>query len=406
MDWYEYDDRQSRFRDSREELRDFEDRYYSPDKVYDRQGKGFDGRLRQFGDYDDGEVHQWRGDGKKYKVERRDGGGDVRRVEIQQKQIADKHTTQPRAAVHPDLEQSEGLQLKRFVTFYFTNFPAQLSNFYLRKGFEVCGMLEEVVVPSKRNANGEVYGFVRFANVCNVSKLLKAVNDVSFGQFRIRAKVARFDRSVAKVSVRESEGEGVEVEGKGKKVVGEGGKKMSLVEGEKRVSGVVGKGKLEEVAVDVGRKNVEEVRVGEVRVRLDKGKLVNVRRIEAATKGGGIEVSEKSKKVTKGKAPIEQQPSIQKMLRKYTSHGDDVKWARGGFMASVIQGKAISIVQSWIEDAGFANLDVRSLGADRVFIRSSSDVEVSTVLEGASEFSNFVRWDKNIVPFQRVEFIS
>jgi len=252
-------------------------------------------------------------------------------------------------------------------------------------------MLEEVVVPRKRNDNGEVYGFVRFANVCNVSKLLKAVNDVNFGQFRIRANVARFDRSVAKVSVRESEGEGVEVEGKGKKVVGEGGKKMSLVEGEKRVSGVVGKGKLEEVAVDVGRKNVEEVRV-----RLDKGKLVNVQRIEAATKGGGIEVSEKLKEVTKGKAPIEQQPSIQKMLRKYTSHGDDVKWAQGGFMASVIQGEAISIVQSRIEDAGFADLDVRPLGADRVFICSSSDVEVSTVLEGASEFfanifSNFVR---------------
>jgi len=284
MDWYEYDDRQSRFRDSREELRDFEDRYYSPDKVYDRQGKGFDGRLRQFGDYDDGEVHQWRGDGKKYKVERRDGGGDVRRVEIQQKQIADKHTTQPRAAVHPDLEQSEGLQLKRFVTFYFTNFPAQLSNFYLRKGFEVCGMLEEVVVPSKRNANGEVYGFVRFANVCNVSKLLKAVNDVCFGQFHVRAKVARFDRSVVKVSVRDSEGVADEVEGK--KGVGEGGKKMSLVEGDKRVSRVVGKGKLEVAAVDEGRKKAEEVRVGEVRVRLDKGKLVNVRRVEAATKGG------------------------------------------------------------------------------------------------------------------------
>jgi len=40
-------------------------------------------------------------------------------------------------------------QYKRFVTFYFTNFLAQLSNFYLRKGLEVCCILEDVVVPSK-----------------------------------------------------------------------------------------------------------------------------------------------------------------------------------------------------------------------------------------------------------------
>lgn len=102
-----------------------------------------------------------------------------------------------------DTDQTEGVSLKRFVTFYFTNFPPHLSNFYLRKGFEVCGMLEDVIVPSKRNVSGDSYGFVRFANVCNMSKLLKAVNDVYFGNFRVRAKVARFDRSDAKVMVRE-----------------------------------------------------------------------------------------------------------------------------------------------------------------------------------------------------------
>jgi hypothetical protein len=42
-----------------------------------------------------------------------------------------------------------GFDLKRYVSFYFTNFPAQLLNFYLRKGFEVCGMLEDVYVAKK-----------------------------------------------------------------------------------------------------------------------------------------------------------------------------------------------------------------------------------------------------------------
>jgi hypothetical protein len=94
------------------------------------------------------------------------------------------------------MDKSDVSQLKWFVTFYFTNFPPQLSNFYLRKGFEVCGILEEVVVPSRRNVNGEIYGFVRFSKVRDVGKLLKAVNAVYFGNFRVRATITRFDRSV------------------------------------------------------------------------------------------------------------------------------------------------------------------------------------------------------------------
>ncbi|MCH96565.1 RNA recognition motif, partial [Trifolium medium] len=88
-----------------------------------------------------------------------------------------------------------GSDLKRYVSFYFTNFPAQLSNFYLRKGFEVCGMLEDVYVPKKRNKYGEPYGFVRFSNVRDVTKLMRALNAVFFGHYRVRARVASFDRN-------------------------------------------------------------------------------------------------------------------------------------------------------------------------------------------------------------------
>jgi hypothetical protein len=52
--------------------------------------------------------------------------------------------------------------LKRFVTLYITDFPPQATYFILRKGFEVCGILEYVFVANNRNRNGEVYGFVRY----------------------------------------------------------------------------------------------------------------------------------------------------------------------------------------------------------------------------------------------------
>lgn len=97
---------------------------------------------------------------------------------------------------------------KRFVTFYITNFPPQASTFFLRKGFEVCGILEDVFVASNINLNGEVYGFVQYAKVRDVDKLLKALNNVCFGQFHVRAKLARFDKRLSKevASVRVREG--------------------------------------------------------------------------------------------------------------------------------------------------------------------------------------------------------
>ncbi|CAJ2657379.1 unnamed protein product [Trifolium pratense] len=96
-------------------------------------------------------------------------------------------------------DNASGSNLKRYVSFYFTNFPAQLPKFYLRKGFEVCGILEDVYVAKKRNKFGQPYGFVKYFNVKNVSKMTNALNNVWFGNFRVKASVAMFDRNVSRV---------------------------------------------------------------------------------------------------------------------------------------------------------------------------------------------------------------
>jgi hypothetical protein len=102
---------------------------------------------------------------------------------------------------------------QRYVSFYFTDFPVQLSHFYLLKGFEVCGMLEDIYVARKRNKQGQPYGFARFSNVRDVSKLAKALNAVSFGDFRVRARVARFDRNNAVADETNADGREAEVLG-------------------------------------------------------------------------------------------------------------------------------------------------------------------------------------------------
>lgn len=113
---------------------------------------------------------------------------------------------------------------------------------------------------NNRNRNGEVYGFVRYAKVRNVDKLLKALNNICFGQYRVRAVLARFDRKGERrgVEVREGEGVGGEVKVRKKEA-----------EGEKRKEGTKG-------WVDTGKKKEEGllegdaggVRVGSVLVRV------------------------------------------------------------------------------------------------------------------------------------------
>jgi len=77
-----------------------------------------------------------------------------------------------------------GPDLKRYVTFYFTNVSDMLLYHYTKEGFEVCGILDNLFLSKKRNQRGHAYGFVRYLNVRDVDKLLKAVNNVSFDQFR------------------------------------------------------------------------------------------------------------------------------------------------------------------------------------------------------------------------------
>jgi RNA recognition motif-containing protein len=102
---------------------------------------------------------------------------------------------------------SIGSNIKRYVTFYFTNVPDMVPYFIVKEGFEVCGILDNIFLSRKRNKQGHIYSFVRYANVRDVEKMLKALNNISFGQFRVWAKIARFGRKPLEfVKTRVSEG--------------------------------------------------------------------------------------------------------------------------------------------------------------------------------------------------------
>jgi hypothetical protein len=69
-------------------------------------------------------------------------------------------------------------------------------------------------------------------------------------------------------------------------------------------------------------------------------------------------------------------------------------------------GEVISVVRSRIADAGFTDVEVIHLGADKVFIRSLAGLDVVPMLENAREFfnylfSNWERWVDKGTPVQR-----
>jgi len=73
-------------------------------------------------------------------------------------------------------------------------------------------MMEDVYLARKHNVNRGVFGFVGYSKVKDVNKLLKALNNVKFGDWKVVAKVSSFDRYGKAQTV-------VRVNGEGEKII-------------------------------------------------------------------------------------------------------------------------------------------------------------------------------------------
>ncbi|KAK2377208.1 zinc finger BED domain-containing protein RICESLEEPER [Trifolium repens] len=294
-----------------------------------------------------------------------------------------------------------GPGITRYVSFYFTNFPAQLSIFYLRKGFEVCGMLEDVYVAKKRNRNGEPYGFVKFSNVRDVSKMTKALNAVWFGQFRVRASIAKFDRNTFGEARRlEAVPAGLS-KGTGLKKVGPPlpTRQVRTEGGDLSTKSLMPKTSCDNGGIPVPEEEGHEVRVGDVIVNLGGS------RKRGASKNG-VQQGEVQGSKKDMSAAVIKETEKRVFLRNYSSNVADVQWVHNGLVATVINGEAIPVVQNRICDAGFSELVITPMGADKVFIRCTKGGDVMPVVESAAEFfrlvfSNWIRWGNDGRPYQR-----
>lgn len=103
---------------------------------------------------------------------------------------------------------------------------------------------------------------------------------------------------------------------------------------------------------------------------------------------------------------LETQPIAKRLVKKYRSHEEDLKWARRGMVGTVLNGESVPLIQNRVEDAGFQDVGIIPLGADKVFIHSLSGSDVSEIVGEARQFfellfSHLVVSDKAVMPFQR-----
>jgi len=108
----------------------------------------------------------------------------------------------------------------------------------------------------------------------------------------------------------------------------------------------------------------------------------------------------------RSKASMDNQPAKKKLVRKYRSQEEDLKWASRGLVGTVINGESMSLIQSRVEDVGFNDINIIPLGVDKVFIHSLSGMDVSDTVWKEKQFfdllfSRIICWDKAVLPFQR-----
>jgi hypothetical protein len=89
-----------------------------------------------------------------------------------------------------------------------------------------------------------------------------------------------------------------------------------------------------------------------------------------------------------GKANNDEVHCKQVFVPKYNSTVNDLKWVTKGLVVSVLNGDAILVLQRRIFDVGFDKLVIIPLRANKVFLRTIDNGDVSVILSDAADFFN------------------
>ncbi|PNX97250.1 cysteine-rich receptor-like protein kinase, partial [Trifolium pratense] len=242
----------------------------------------------------------------------------------------------------------------------------------------------------------------------NVSKLLRALNNVRFGNFCVRARVASFDRNdlparprmdteslgLAKGLDKSAMNEGKGLNPRSASSLGNEAQHASL--GAQAKKGVVS----DAVPVKGNLGAPRAVRVGAIEVSLGARKdKVTLHKDKAQEERPTNNFSAVPEAVIREK-------DRQVLMRSYRTEPIDEKWAQNGLVATILNGEAVPVVQGRLTDAGFSDVALIPMGADKVFVRCLSGIDVSAVVNDAKGFfrlifSSWTRWGSLVEPYKR-----
>ncbi|KAJ0576053.1 putative RNA recognition motif domain, nucleotide-binding alpha-beta plait domain superfamily [Helianthus annuus] len=98
-------------------------------------------------------------------------------------------------------QQVEDQMKEKAVTFYVSNIHPQISDGELWTECRNYGQIVDAYIAKKLDKKGKRFGFLRFVKITDADKMVKALNQLTFYGWRIRANVARFVKIVKKEKI-------------------------------------------------------------------------------------------------------------------------------------------------------------------------------------------------------------
>ncbi|XP_022023487.2 polyadenylate-binding protein, cytoplasmic and nuclear-like [Helianthus annuus] len=83
-------------------------------------------------------------------------------------------------------------------TIFLTNLPEEVSDKEIWLEVRRCGYLSDVYFPRKKDLKGKRFSFARFKKIRDINKLVQALNNIWFGEKRVKANVSKFKRDEEK----------------------------------------------------------------------------------------------------------------------------------------------------------------------------------------------------------------
>jgi RNA recognition motif-containing protein len=90
-------------------------------------------------------------------------------------------------------------------SYFFTNFPDDVTVNDLWTVFGRFGRVGEVHIPKNFNQQGRRFGFVKFREVADARELLGWMDDIWFGSFKLRVNISRFGKGEPSKKMKEVE---------------------------------------------------------------------------------------------------------------------------------------------------------------------------------------------------------